>query len=235
MGDTPEALVQGSPEWREFKLGKISASRFGDILTEPKSKTAREKGELSATAKSYLLDLVAETLTGQDQGPPTTWAMQWGIDCEPAARELYSELTGLEVRQVGFVTHPTEPMIGGSPDGLVGPRKIPFADPSKGPDGGLEIKCPANTRIHLGYMLGGVLPKEHIPQVQGHIWLNDCEWWDFVSYDPRIKGPGTLRLALWRLAVPRDEPYIKALERKVFAFRDVLLETLCNLKIGGQS
>lgn len=223
MTETSETLVQGSPAWRELRLGKITVSRFGDVLTQPKGKAAREAGELSETAKSYLLDLVAEILTGQDQGPPTTWAMQWGIDNEPAARQLYSKVTGLEVQQIGFLAHPQEPMIGGSPDGLVGD------------DGGVEIKCPANTRIHLGYMLDGELPKEHVPQVQGHLWLSERDWWDFLSYDRRIVGPDSLRLALWRHHVHRDEAYIANLQRAVFAFRDTLLETLCKLKVGGKS
>ena len=213
QASTAEPIVQGSAAWRVLRLGKITASQFSDVLAQPR---VQGKG----TAHSYLLDLVAEILTGQDQGPPTTWVMQWGTDNEPGARQVYSELTGLEVQEVGFLTHPEEPMVGGSPDGLVGD------------DGGLEIKCPANTRIHLGYMLGGELPKEHIAQVQGHLWISGRQWFDFVSYDPRIKD---LRLALWRLRVQRDEAYIAKLEKAVFAFRDALMETLCNLKIGGNS
>jgi len=215
-----EALVQGTPEWKEMRLGKITASRFADVLTRPRSKADRLRGDLSATAQSYLLDLVAEHLTGEEQGPPTTWAMQWGIDCEPAAKEVYAELTGQEVQEVGFLAHPEEPMIGGSPDGLVGEK------------GGLEIKCSANTRIHLGYMLEGILPTQYAVQVQGLLWLTGRQWWDFVSYDPRIKGPGSLPLALWRLRVERDGDYIETLAAAVFAFRDKLLETLLKLKMG---
>ena len=218
MDSQSQTIVQGSPAWREFKLGKVSASRFKVVLTEAKTKAARERGELSVAANKYMLELGAEILTKQDQGIPATWAMQWGIDNEPAARDLYSELMGVEVKQVGFVSHPDEPMIGGSPDGLVGDN------------GGLEIKCPANTGVHLAYILGGELPKEHVAQVQGHLWISGRSWWDFVSYDPRIKD---LRLALWQLRIHRDEPYIANLENAVFAFRDKLLETLCELKISG--
>jgi hypothetical protein len=222
VSETAETIVQGSFEWRQERLGKITVSEFDGLLAQPRNKADREAGKLSKSAQSYLLDLVAEILTGQEQGPPTTWAMQWGIDNEPAARQVYAERMGCEVQEVGFLAHPDEPMIGGSPDGLVGD------------DGGLEIKCPANTAIHLGYMLDGVLPTEYVAQVHGHLWITGRKWWDFVSYDPRIKGPDTLRLALWRYRVYRDEEYIRNLARKVFAFRDLLLETLIQLKIGGR-
>jgi hypothetical protein len=221
--ETNAEIVQGSEEWRALRLGKITASRFSDVLTQPKTKADRVAGKLSQTADSYMLEVLAEHLTGEDQSPPPTWAMKRGTAVEPDARDLYSYLTGMDVEEVGFWTHHDEPMIGGSPDGLVGT------------EGGIEIKCPANTRIHLGYMLGGVLPKDHIAQVQGHMWLGRRPWWDFVSYDPRITdksvGHASLPLALWVHRVYRDEPYITKLQQAVFAFRDRLLETLCELKL----
>ncbi len=217
--DDPATFAQRSVEWREARLGKITASRFADILTQPRGKADRENGVLSQTAKSYMLDVVAEILTGQDQGPRITLAMQWGIDCEPAACDVYAERIGLELREVGFLPHPDEPIIGGSPDRLVGD------------DGGLEVKCPFNTRIHLGYALDGVVPKEHLPQVQGLMWITGRQWWDFVTYDPRIDS---LELAMLRIRVERDESEIQRLAEAVFAFRDRLLETLCKLK-GDQS
>lgn len=207
------ALEQGSPAWVNARLGKITASRFKDVLTR-----STMAGEPSKTAGRYILDLVAEILTGQSREQRTTTAEQWGLDHEDAARTLYSEIVDREVKEVGFIEHPLDPMIGGSPDGLVGD------------DGGLEIKCPINPAIHLGYILGGVLPKDHVAQVQGHLWITGRAWWDFVSYYPNFEGPGSLRLALWRLRVYRDVEFIKRLDEAVFAFRDRLLETLCTLK-----
>ena len=140
--------------------------------------------------------------------------MRWGIDNEPVAVEVYEHKTQLQCQAVGFIQHPSEPMIGGSPDRLVGE------------EGGLEVKCPYNTRVHLGYMLGAVLPKEHWAQVQGLLWITGRRWWDFASYDPRIDK---LRLALFITRVQRDEQYIERLARAVFAFGDKLLKTLCTI------
>lgn len=214
---------QRSEEWRRARLGKITASRFADVLTEPRSKAARENGELSGTATSYLLDILAEILTGTAQEPPTTKAMEWGNQWEGIAAEVYGELTGRAVKEVGFVTHPTEPMIGGSPDRLVDD------------DGLLEIKCPYNTRIHLGYVLGGVLPAEHTAQVQGNLWVTGRKWADFISYDPRISGDASLAMAFFVHRVVRDDAFIGILAQRVLAFRDHVLEALCTIKKRGGS
>jgi len=207
-------MIQGTQEWREERRGRITASRFRDVMVQPKTNAAKDRGDLSKTAATYLLDIIAEILTGQIQEPPVLPPMQWGIDNEAAAADVYEDLTGNSADEVGFIQIPNEP-IGGSPDRLIGS------------DGGLEIKCPYNTRIHLGYVMGGVLPKDHVAQVQGLMWITGRKWWDFVTYDPRVAD---LKLAFWRLRVQRDEAYIERLEKAVYNFRDKMLETLCQLK-----
>ena len=214
----PASLKQGSDEWRRARLGKITASRFSDVLVQPRSKAAREAGELSGSARSYMLDILAEILTGESQDDFTSKATQWGNDWEPVACDVYAELTGLEVQEVGFVQHPDEPMIGGSPDRLIGD------------DGLLEVKCPYNTRVHLGYLIDGVLPKEHTAQVQGGLWFAKRKWAHFLSYTPHV---GNLALATFLVRVERDEAYIRNLAEAVFRFRDTLLETLCRIKSRG--
>lgn len=205
---------QGSQAWHDARLGKVTASRFADVL--PASRTT---SRWSKTAQSYMMDQLAERWTQSPQGPRENEAMRWGHTWEPEAVKVYAADQGLtcyeggtpppwDVNQVGFIDHPTEKYIGGSPDRLVGD------------DGGLEIKCPFNTRVHLEYYLGGGMPKEHVAQVQGLLWITGWEWWDFCSYDHRIPD---YKLALFRVRVERDEPYIDKLSAKVIAFRDALL------------
>ena len=215
----PTFHEQGSPEWHAERLGKVTASRFKDILTLPRSKKDREAGVLSATARSYMMELVAEVLTGLPQGPKTNAAMQWGKDWESAAADVYAETTGRELQEVGFTLLPGDSMIGGSPDRLIGA------------DGGLEIKCPFNPCIHLETVYSGVVPKEHIPQIQGYMWETGRKWWDFESYDPRIEDVG---IASFIRRVERDDEYIADLSQKVTAFRDKFIETLCVIKSRGK-
>ncbi len=205
---------QGSDQWHAARLGKITASRFTDVLTNPRSKTS---GDLSKTAQSYMLDLIAEILTGEPQGFDGNKATEWGNEHEAQAVAAYEARTGNVCNAVGFVDHPTESRVGGSPDRLIGD------------DGGFEAKCPFNTRIHLAYMLGGVLPDEHEAQMQGNIWVNDRQWWDFASYDPRIPNP---KLGLFVVHVKRDQAYINHLARRVAAFREQLLANLKTIMKG---
>jgi hypothetical protein len=197
---------QGSDEWKQERLGKITASRFRDVTTQPRSKADQKAGKLSKTAESYLLEVAAEIVTGQADDRPPTWAMKWGSDNEAGARDVYEQLTGQSVQQVGLLIHPDVPELAGSPDGLIGE------------DGGLEIKCPANTREHLATVVSGEIPAEYVPQVHGHLLITGREWWDYVSYDPRVPDIG---LALWRKRVVAAEigEELKNLAAALLAFR----------------
>ena len=74
-----------------------------------------------------------------------------------------------------------------------------------------------------------MVPKEHVAQVQGHLWIADRKWWDFVSYDPRIADQ---KLALFCVRSERDEAYIENLSCCVIAFRDALMTALTQLTEG---
>lgn len=200
-------IEQGSPEWLQARLGLVSASRFKDVLTEPRSKADKESGKLSETAYSYLCELVAEVITGE-QAEVKGYALDWGNKYENEARELY-DMTHADVSEVGIILHDSR-KFGASPDGLIGD------------DGMIEIKCPYNSTNHVKTVVSGEVPKEHWPQIQGNLLVNGREWCDFISFDPRINGKG--RLFVKR--VYRDDVYIKALETKLTNFIKQLDRTL---------
>ena len=154
-------LVQGSPEWHQFRAGKITASAFADVMTGGKGKVR----------KAYMAQLISERLTGEVADSYTSKDMQRAIDLEPQARALYEFVTGNEARQVGMVMR--SEWVGCSPDGLVGD------------DGGIEIKCPL-TKTHVAYCMDQCVPDDYRWQVQGCLWVTGREWWDFVSFDPRL-------------------------------------------------
>jgi exodeoxyribonuclease (lambda-induced) len=189
-------IEQGSEAWLKLRLGLVSASRFKDIMTNPRSKTEL----FSATAKSYMLELIAEILTGE-QKEVSGKALEWGSNNEINAQNEYAFEKGVKVESVGICLT-DDKLIGASPDGFVGD------------DGGLEIKCPYNSANHIATVVSGEMPKEHMAQVQGNLWVNNREWFDFVSYDPRIEGKG--RIFIKRIY--RDEEYIKNLEEKIYVF-----------------
>lgn len=185
-------MMQQSAEWFAARCGRATASRFDDVMAKIKT------GE-AAGRRNYRAQLVCERLTGIPAESYTNAAMQWGIDTEPQARAAYEALTGNMVQEVAFVPHP-ELMAGASPDGLIDL------------DGGLEIKCP-NTAQHIEALLKG-MPPEHIPQIQGGLWLTGRKWWHFVSFDPRMPE----KLQLYIQKIERDSHYIAALELEVRRF-----------------
>ena len=189
-----ETADQRSDDWYAARCGKATASRFKDAMATLKN------GQPAQAQRDYLTELVVERLTGQPVQKFTNAAMQWGTEQEAAARAAYEARTGIEVEETGFVAHDTL-MAGCSPDGLVDW------------DGLIEIKCPYNTGVHIETLLGG-MPADHMPQVQGQMWITGRQWCDFVSYDPRL--PEHMRLFVKRM--PRDDTRIKELETEVAGF-----------------
>lgn len=199
-------VLQGTPEWRALRLGKATGSRICDVVAKGKA------GAPSASRKNYLAELVVERLTGVEIEGFKSAAMERGNEVEAEARDAYAWRTGNEVEQVGFVDHPTIPMAGASPDGLVAPG------------GCVEFKCP-NTATHIDTLLKG-MSADHIPQLQGNLWMSGRRWIDFISYDPRMPP----RMQLYVLRVRRDDDYIKTLEAEVRAFLKEVDETIANLE-----
>lgn len=203
MSNAAYSHEQGTQDWIDARLGHITASRFADV------KYGRN-GEWSQTSQTYLLDLIGEHLTRQPASDVRTRAMDWGHAYEPVAREAFCEATGLTVDQCGFVKRPGWPLIGASPDGLIGQWMT------------LEIKCPMTASRHAWVLLNEDIPEEHVAQVQGQLWITGRETCHFVSFHPSF--PAELQLAA--VLVHRDQVYIDALQERVFRFRDQLVESL---------
>ena len=197
--------AQRSPEWFQARAGKATASRFKDIMAKIKS------GE-AAVRKNYRAQLVVERLTGLAQETYTNAAMQYGTETEPQARAAYEFKSDNQVEEVGFIQH-KEFLAGCSPDGLIGL------------DGGVEIKCPFQSAVHIDTLLNGV-PSEHLAQIQGSLWITGRQWWDFVSFDGRM--PAHLQLYIKR--IERDDKYIINLESEVIMFLGEVSETVSKLE-----
>lgn len=187
-------MNQGTPEWLAARAGKVTASCFKHVMATVKV------GEAS-TRRNYRWQLVTERLTGQPVPAYENEAMRWGTEHEPDARMAYEATHGELVQEMGLMLHPRFEWVGCSPDGLVGD------------EGGIEIKCPFSSVVHVETLSGG-MPTEHVAQVQGAMWVTGRQHWDFVSYDPRM--PEKLQLYVER--VKRDDAYIARLEAAVVQF-----------------
>lgn len=189
-----DEMIQGSDDWHAARVGKVTASRISDLM-------AKTKTGWGASRANYMAELVAERLAEQPAEKFVSAAMQWGIDNEPRARRAYEWQECVTVDQIGFVPHPTIPMTGASPDGLVG-------------SGGLvEIKCP-NTATHIDTLLGVTGPSKYLLQMQWQMACTERKWCDFVSFDPRMPA----EMQLFRSRIIRDDPLIAEIELAVTEF-----------------
>lgn len=190
---------QGTDAWKAARCAKVTASNISDVLSRDRSGKAE-----GTTRRNYKARLVCETLTGISQeGSFSNKAMADGIENEPFGRSAYEVAHEVMVDRVGFIVHPLIDRFGASPDGLVDPARR----------GVLEVKCPIPA-THIAWLLAGVAPTEHQPQMIAEMACTELPWVDFVSYCPALPP----NLQLFTVRFPRDEARIKAMEAEVRVF-----------------
>jgi putative phage-type endonuclease len=209
MEDIFEAISdtqQRSDEWHAQRLGKFTASRFGDLMTN-----GRKKDEvLGQTAISYIYEKAAELLTGQ-RTEIFGKALDWGNEYEPICKAYYSELRGVTIEEMPFVE--INEYSGASPDGMVDGELI-------------EIKCPYNTANHLKTAFEGYIDPKYMWQMQGQMLATGATACRFISFDPRIQDER------FKLIEIRVEAYLEMQEqlRERLAFANDYLRNLLNSK-----
>ena len=163
-----------SAKWRTSRVGRVTASRFGDVLL-------RQSAPSSSFLKSFLEAKEYSSLPVQ---------LKHGRDNEIKARNAYIDHTKRNVRECGFVVNPSIPWLGASPDGLI-------FDPLNNSVGILEIKCTYTHRLYTvqeaaassnffaSVVDGTVMLKrsnKYYYQVQGQMALAGVLWCDFMIY-----------------------------------------------------
>lgn len=193
-------MDQGDDAWHLARLGIPTASKFATVMAKGEGKTRSE----------YMRRLAGEIITGEPTETFTSVHMERGKTMEDEARETYAFLESADITRVGFIRNGNK---GASPDSLVGTN------------GGLEIKT-ALPHIQIDRLERDRLPPEHKAQVYGNIWLAEREWWDFVSYWPR--------LPMLTVRVYRDEKYIKEMSDEIDRFNDELADLVERIRVYGQ-
>ena len=89
-------------------------------------------------------------------------------------------MTGNKVTQVGLCEHDSG-LFACSPDGLV------YGDPNNQISiGGVEIKCHEGKR-HRADLRVGIVPDDHMMQIQACMAVTGAQWWDYVGYHPNFE------------------------------------------------
>lgn len=188
-------MEQKTEEWFQARLGKVTASRIGDLMSRVKS------GGYSSSRKAYMMELLCERLTGKREEKHCNASMQRGNELEPKARAMYMITTGEMVSELGIAYHPTINNAAASPDGLIRDEGL------------LEIKCP-NTATHIDFLSSGKPKDEYLLQMQWQMACTGRQWCDFMSYDDRLPEHLSYKI----LRVNRDNDLIAKIESEVICF-----------------
>lgn len=157
---------QGTEDWLECRLGKLTGSVAHTIATKGKG------------LDTLCLEKATELLTGIVPDGYKNDAMQHGNDYESEARSIYELETGNEVVQIGF--YEDNEYVGVSPDGLIGD------------DGLIEIKCPID-KTYTQYLIDMKIKPEYYAQMQMQMLITKRCWCDYVVYNSHFEKPITIQ------------------------------------------
>jgi hypothetical protein len=194
-------IPQNTEEWMALRLGKATASKFGIIM-------ANEGKTFGDPAKDYALQLALEQVTGKRaEFSFSNDHMERGHEQEPIARELYAEMSFVDVKNGGFFDWSC---YGDSPDGLVGN------------DGVVEIKS-VIAKTHYATLRRGSFDPAYRWQLVGHLDCTQRDWVDFISYCSDF--PPNRQLITYRLYRDDCQDEIKRLQDRRGEFLALVQET----------
>ena len=186
------SFEQGSPEWKQARAGKVTASRAKDARDKLKS------GAASGKQIAYACQVALERITHQPADTTfENWQMREGHVQEPIARSAYERRTGNLVDEVGaFATD--DDLFLYSPDGLIDG------------DGLLEVKSLFSPE-RIMTIVGNGDTSDFEDQCMFGLWLTGRQWIDLVVWVPALEHMVIKRIT-------RDEDAIEALEADLMDF-----------------
>lgn len=194
-------VEQGSAEWLAARLGIVTCSELDCLLVNGKGEAG-----FGTAAFTYMDQLIGERITGEAAELPfSTRATERGHELEIVARGLYEARSDFALDQVGIILNHGA---GYSPDALVGSEGLTE----------IKTKLP---KFQVGVILAGEVPKEHVAQCQGGLWISEREWIDFISFWPGMP--------LFVKRMHRDEDLIRKLEERVKTFYELLEERMARV------
>ncbi len=168
--------------------------------------TVMAQGE-GKTRNAYMRKLAGEQITGIPMESYSNDDMERGIEQEPEIRARYCFMYDAEIVPVGFIRNGAK---GCSPDGL------------RGDDGMVEFKSAA-PHVMIEILMDGGVPKKHLPQCHGGLWIAERRWVDLV-----IGSAPSLPLFVQR--IHRDETYIRKIAGAVADFNIELRQMVTKIR-----
>lgn len=198
-----DAAEQRSQVWLDARVGKFTASEIWKLMSNPRSKSDK----FSSTAMTYIMEKVAETLTGQAKQIGYAFPLVYGEELEPEARMWFEKVTGFNVEPCSFTQW--REFAGGTPDGNLPPNKI------------VEFKCPYNSSVQAQYLMLKDMEdvKNEFPeyywQCQANLMFTNTIGCYFATYDPRMKEDYQKMKII--LITPDEDDHVLLVERLIMA------------------
>ena len=243
-------VEQGSAEWHEARLGKITGTKLKGIvdlslplkddIIKALNDVGNEEYKKSWTAQT-LLDLLPDEKRQEllDKKPKKLGfyeilaekiayqpedgdpkPIDRGVELEPEAREKVALHLDEKVEKVGICISNLHPDIAVSPDGIIKKKGKVVY--------AVEIKCLSTAR-HLQALIEQRIPEDYKYQVlQYFIVLEDLEVLYFAFYDPRVVGYELVVIEVHRDDVAEQIEEHLNYQRQVLAEIDRLAEKYSN-------
>jgi hypothetical protein len=158
-----QRIQQQSKEWWELKVGKVSGTRFGLLI--------------SGRENTLVDELANEVLDGQcDFDDFTNEDMLFGQENEPIALQIYSQRSGIALEHGGVILSDFSPIHMASPDAVNCERGIV-----------VEVKCTMHGKTQLNRFRKGI-DSNHLGQVINYFAVsdsvNEVHWLSYCPYRP---------------------------------------------------
>lgn len=189
-------IAQGHINWFKLRMGKVTASELGNLLTP---KFELRKGE---TPKTYTFEKAAEVLRGEPMIHTGSWQTEQGQIRQDEAIPWLAIEKDWDIEEGGFIES-EDGRMGCSPDGMCETF-------------GVEVKCPEPT-THVRYLYEGKLPDAYVCQVMGSLYVTGFSKWVFCSYCRKL--PALV------LEIYPDDKAFEAIEGALKSFDALFAET----------
>lgn len=180
-----QRIEQKSPEWWKLKVGKVSGTRFGQLISN------REN--------SLVEEIVNELLDGCcDQDDYESEEMTFGNENEPIAIDLYSQMIGVEFERGGVILSDFSDYHMASPDAINLEKGIV-----------VEVKSTMNGKTQIKRFFNGI-DSQYKPQAINYFACSDdvkeVHW---ISYCPFRQERPIIAIVLTRDSIIYPEKYPK--------------------------
>jgi hypothetical protein len=198
-------IEQLSPEWWAVKVGKVSGTRFGQLIS------GRENMLVDELANEIMDGFI-------EQDDFVTEDMQFGIENEPIAIDMYEKKIGMKFKRGGVMLSDIHPNLHmASPDAISEDETIV-----------VEVKCTTHGKTQLNRFRKGVDSK-YIPQIINYFAVNEnikeVHW---ISYCPfRPERPLVVVIITRDTEIERKETKSRGLE--ITTIQDKVNEGLSKL------